>query len=455
MLLALVACGGSMGRDDASPTVQPAHLVVVLASDLRVDLDHPFASELSTAYAPSSLDVQSAAAVFTGRLPTRAGAVGVDEAQPPPEAPTLPAWLRAAGYSTAWFSQASWGARDGFTRGVDWVETAPASGWSEEDVIRRFERALTELLPEGAPPAFIAAHLDTPLALTPDDLESGRTAEAWRADYVDRASRVLDVVQRMADRVRESAVSTDRTVVFVFAGLSGFELGEHEGLGSGWTLSEASIRVPLLAERFQGESTETLFADTEQALPPSLVDLTPTLLDFAGVSQVAQDPDLLDGSSWAVINAGRTSWAPEPPDRPRIAELVVRERRIVRAVIDATPDGPLKYVRASRTVPIADRPALLRGYEEIQAAMLSGATPTPELFGPAAEESLYRLQHAGDRIPSEVLHSTADGEGRRLISALRRYAELTNRTGYPPLALTRRLDIDPNEMRELESLGYL
>ena len=459
--MAALGLGLSSCSSDPTPqgsgqgSVEPAHLVLVLASDLRADLEHPFASGLQPAYAPSSLAVQSAAAIFTGRLPSRAGAIGLDEAQPPPSAPTLPVWLRQQGYSTAWFSQSAWGSREGFTRGFDWVETAPPSGWTAAQVASRFDTALADLLAPGTPPAFVAMQLDAPLEVRAEDLETGREPDAWRAAYTEGATTVLDRLEAMTDQVRAAAAAADRPVVFVVAGLSGFDLGEHDGgIGSGWTMHEASIRVPFLARRLDGDSVATAF-EAAPLLPPSLVDVTPSLLTFAGAEALAEDPELFDGSSWATIEGRRASWRAAPSDQPRIAELVVRERSIVRAVIAEGSDGLLKYVRASRAVPVEDRPALLRGYEEIQAAMLSGAVATPELFGPADEEATYLLVSGDGALPDRVPNQVTDDSYRPLQAALRRYADATARTGYEPLALTRRLEIDPDDLRDLESLGYL
>ena len=85
--------------------------------------------------------------------------------------------------------------------------------------------------------------------------------------------------------------------------------------------------------------------------------------------------------------------------------------------------------------------------------MLQGSIETPPLFGEAVEEQLFDL----DADPGEraSLLAANPPQLRTLRSALRAYRDLCERSAYSPLEITERLEVDPEALKNLESLGYL
>jgi arylsulfatase A-like enzyme len=257
-----------------------------------------------------------------------------------------------------------------------------------------------------------------------------------RSAYQNAALEVLAELGRLIDGVEERGGLNDTLVVI--AGSSGFELGEHGGAGNGWTTYQESIHVPLLflwrAGLPAGDSVSVV----------SLVDVMPTLLQ---VASAAAEEGELDGS--ALLETSGEGWRLAPVSGPRIAELVVRERAIARAVVD----GDFAFVVTQRFVPPADRPVVARGIEEIQAAMLAGSHQTPPLWGEASSQELFDL--AADPWQQSPILDQASDPLAVLRGALRSYRRACEESAFEPLEITRRLEIDPEQLKQLESLGYL
>ena len=446
LLLLTLAWAASSALSCAAPEAEvqaPGGVLLITVGNLRSDaVDSadgglaealPGAVRYARAYAPSPLEVQSAASLLVGRLPTRAGAVGVLESQPPEAAPTLFSRLRRQGWSTAWIVQRAWGARAGFTRGADLVEAPSNEDWEPGEVTRRALRALEDLLPAAsgaeAVPFLLAVHY----AVGPGPRQAfAEDAPKTRDEYRALAD---GVVQEIASLVGSIPETSDVTVVV--AGANGYELGEHGSLGAGFTVREEAIRVPLLVRHG---------APPAERVEPvvSTLDVAATILHLAGAEL---EPQALDGDP--LLDEGGALLAELPRRDPRLAEVVVREWAIVRGVIG----DRYKYVHAVRDVPAADRPTVASGLAEIQAAMTSGAAPVPALFGDAAREELFDL--VADPEERQDLLAERAGEIGPLRGALRNYRASCDETAFTPGAITQRLDVDPSKMRELESLGYL
>ncbi|HUP25086.1 MAG TPA: sulfatase-like hydrolase/transferase [Thermoanaerobaculia bacterium] len=473
-LLRLGPALGALGIVTAacSPAVDPAasgtsaelDMVLLVVDGLRVDrldallaapslaplaelLDGDDVLRFDRAYAPSSLAEQSLASLFSGRLPTHGGGIGLVEAQPSPDATTLATRLRRAGYRTGFVSQQPWAARPGFTRGFDGLQVATAGDDARAPIAHVALRVLAEDLagpsPANAPraPFLLVAHWAAP------DLSrgaaAGRSIEAIASAYDDAMLEKLhDAAALLAGLVGPSGAAEREAlsrVVVVLTSSHGFELLEHGDIGSGFTLHEEVVRVPLVVRLPDRDGR----AITE---PVSTVRLLPTLLELARVEPASGEPtDVTDDRSLLLPSAE----TPQDPATPVIAELVVRERAIARAVLD----GRYKYLQVLRDAPIADRGVIEAGYEELQAGMASGAISTPPLFGDPVAESLLRL---GDDLREEQLPLAAHAPLlSRLRAVLRDYARLCESTGFTPPAITERMPIDPNDVRELEALGYM
>lgn len=415
-LLALCACSAT--EDDAATqsAPAPAGVVWITVGNLGVNSVEspedllPQAVYSDRIVAPSPVEVQSLAALQVGRLPTRAGTIGVTEAQPPEAAPTLATRLRRQGWGTAWVGQRSWGGRAGFTRGFDIVDVPSEKDRSAQETADAGLEALEAL--SGQTPFYLAAHLAVPF----EEMESdGAVVEA-----------TLDAVRQLA-----SAAAALDDVAVVVTGSNGFERGEHGGRGVGFTVFEEAIRTPLWVH----------WPQADLAMPASqrsLLDVTATVLAWAGL--IVEDGEL-DGQPLFDAAAPRIL----------LSEVVVREWAIARAVV-----GPrYKYVHAVRQVPLEDRAVVASGLAEIQAAMQAGTVETPELFGRAVAEALYDLQGDAQEASSLLDDPAAADALTALRSALRDYRRACDATAYPPGEVAERLTIDPSKMRDLESLGYL
>src|SRR6185436_13402011 len=107
---------------------------------------------------------------------------------------------------------------------------------------------------------------------------------------------------------------------------------------------------------------------------------------LASLPAAAQE-SALDGRSLVAARGGRWRPAEGGGGRAVIAELVIPERAIVRAVIE---DG-VKYVASVKTHPPPERAAVAAAYFDIVAAVAKGESePQPLWAAPQAEE-LYDL----------------------------------------------------------------
>jgi len=253
--LALVLVAGC-SQPPQEPAPAPSVLLLVL-DGLRADrVDGPVGSfrarfgpesvVFERAYTPSSLPQQSLASLFAGRLPTHGGGIGLAEAQPVAEATTLASALRGAGYRSALVSQAVWAGRPGYTRGFGDLQIAPEPGWSDRQVadkaIQVLEdwQSLDQKRADGSGrPSFLVVHWTTPR--TQDGALGGEVSEAaYDAAIADRGVLIDGLLEDILGRV-----GLGDPVVVLTSG-HGFELMEHGGVGTGWTLHEEAIRVPLL-----------------------------------------------------------------------------------------------------------------------------------------------------------------------------------------------------------------
>jgi hypothetical protein len=469
----VLACGSPSDR------AAPRDVLLVVVDGLRADAAAGWIEEaglgdwfgaddtvrFTRAYAPSSLGAQSLAALFSGRLPTHGGGVGLAEAQPAERAHTLATALRRAGYRTGFVSQAGWAARPGFARGFDDLQVAPAAGWAAAEVTARSLQVIDDwralARAEGgaetpARPSFLIVHWTAAPPTEGADLDPDldqATGEAERA--LAEAGSALAALRQGLEHRRAFAGG----VVALTSG-HGFERGEHGGTGAGWTLHEEVIRVPLvvrgLARRGSGDrGSGTVDAPVSAlALGVSLRDLAGGARDPEGSGELADAGDRARAPGDDGAEAGGLP-LPGAPDgaasaAPVIAELVVRERAIARAVID----GDVKLLQVLREVPPTDRAVVARGYEELQAAMAAGAIPLPPLFDDPVRELLLRVEAAGVG-ETELALAEHREVLSRLRAVLRDYRRLCEEDGWAPPEITERLPVDLEDVEQLEMLGYL
>jgi hypothetical protein len=133
--------------------------------------------------------------------------------------------------------------------------------------------------------------------------------------------------------------------------------------------------------------------------------------------------------------------------RPRIAEVIVPERCIVRSITD----GGLKYIAASLWPEPATRFAVAQAHRDTANAYLDGSKPLPPLWGADAYEALYDLKAD----PGEK-RNIAVAAAAPLQAALDAYRQRCAQSGIRPRVATQfEATIDPDKLQNLESLGYL
>lgn len=461
----------------------PRHVVLVVLDGVRVDHtgvgghDRPTTPNLDTlaadgvwyerAYAASSLVSQSLSALWTGRLPSSGGAVGLAEAQPHEDLPSLPRVARHAGFRTGFVSnqQALW--FRGFTRGFDELEVDSVNGrWAAPEVTARaldmvdgWDRAdasrpsllvvdFADAREPHLPVPGARALMDAPVTQQPLPLDVVRAeAGALPADLVDSPG-FRDLVARydaeiaMVDDQLGALVSglqargrLEHTLLVVTSS-HGVEFLEHGYVGSGWTLHEEVLRVPLVVWAPQW------LAPARVREPVSHVDLLPSL---AAVYGLGDGGARYDGHAlWSTTGA---HWAPAVRDADVLAELVVPELSILRAAIR----GDHKLVQTVVGFAPGERLELARAYTARVAAMLDGELTRPDPWG-AGSLALYDLAaDPGERVD---VRDDVPQVVERLSRVLERFGAYC-RDNAPQARAAARVQQVGENAETLQQLGYL
>jgi hypothetical protein len=310
------------------------------------------------------------------------------------------------------------------------------SGWTADEVTARALQVVDDwrgtASPDDGRPWFLVVHWAPP----PADEEVARSASGEDATIA-QAGTALAALRRGL----EERDALGGAVVALTAG-HGSERREHGGTGAGWTLHEEVIRVPLVVRGLGAGATGTV--DT----PVSTLALGETLRGLA-----ARDADGVaaeERRELAIAALPVAGASGEARGALVISELVVRERALVRAVVD----GDIKYLQILREVPPGDRAVVARGYEELQAAMTSGRIATPPLFGDPMRELLVRVATEGVA-ETELALADHRQELSRLRAALRDYQRRCEEDGWAPPLITERLPVDLEDVESLEMLGYM
>jgi arylsulfatase A-like enzyme len=463
VLLGLLASCGDSAPASAS---RPRRVVLVVLDSVRADrlgaLGHPRALTprldalakdgvlFERAYAASSFGPQALAALWTGHLPSAGGATG-PEAVPHPSLTTLPRLFRAAGYRTALATNSAALRARGLTRGFDELEVDSVSGrWSAE----RVTHAALELVdsagdaplflvvdyadagePHQAPEALRRA-LDVPVPAQPLTLPELRAQAAALPpdlagspafqDLVARYDAEVAYVDQSLGRLVDGLASRGRLAdtLLVVTASHGVEFLEHGYVGSGWTLHEEVLRVPLVVH------APRRLEPGRVATPVSLADLFPSLQRI-------------------LLPAGERLLA-RPPSAVVLAELVLPELCVLRASIQ----DETKLVEALQSAAPPERQAHLAGYAERLARIGRGEAQPCDPFGAAVRRELYDLH--SDAAETRDLAAAAPDRCAALAAALARYLELARRTGLEPAALRPPADAgEPVSLEELRQIGYL
>jgi arylsulfatase A-like enzyme len=293
------------------------------------------------AFVTLSLCAPSRAAFLTGRY-NHLNGVANNHTAFPVENTTHSTLLRAAGYATGYVGKWHMGGQSGQRPGFDFSASfigqgkyfdcpievngiaTPSKGWVDDvstdyaiDFIKKNKAQPWSLVvgfkathgpfdpPERAKNRFAEAearavpNLGVPAIYLSDDASTKKkkpgkpqaasvTKRPLNLDYFRCISAADDNLGRLLATLDELRLA-ENTIV-VFASDNGYYLGEH-GLGDKRTAYDESLRIPLLVRYPKlGASAKGRTAD-EMALN---IDLSPTLLDFAGVAQ----PETMQGRSW-------------------------------------------------------------------------------------------------------------------------------------------------------------
>ena len=298
------------------------------AEDIQTPSLSRLASEgvtMTDFYAAAPVCGPSRAALFTGQYPARIGL----EKNINPEIgglssliPSLPRWLKNAGYQTALFGKWHLGRSsdstpnahgfDEFLGHHEWTvgyynhKTSQGEpGLYENDRVVEREGYLTDLLTDEAV-KFIDQNKDRPffLALSynaalppyqPPGLPESQWDEGWdvgtatREDYVQMVERMDEGIGRVLDKLDGHGLDANTLVIYLYDH-GGRHLVNSEPLFHGFaTLWEGGIRIPTIM-RLPG----VIPASEKSAMPGIAMDLTATIIDVAGIKDVASS---LDGIS--------------------------------------------------------------------------------------------------------------------------------------------------------------
>jgi arylsulfatase A-like enzyme len=472
-MLLFLACWG--GAPDRSALLSGYDVLLIAVDALRADhlgsYDYtrdtsPFVDSLAeqgivfeSAVANSSYTRESVAALLTGSLPSRSGAVGW-LAQPGRAGPHLGEIFRRAGYRTGFYSNTSQLALEGFARGFDEVQFPTRSWKISREGGRLSALALDFVRRAGDRPVFLYLHyldphapydpaprlrqrfapspLGSPLDLYDDvqprfgELVAGGfgPGEAGFEDLVARYDAEIastDEALESLFRGLESLGRRERTLV-VITGDHGEEFLEHGFVEHAWTLYEESIQVPLIF--WAAGALEPV----RVARRVSLVDVLPTVLDLVGI----EEPDgELDGASLLEQETGRPLEL--ETSRPHFAELLIEERNVVRAVVQ----DEWKYLAVHRWTPPEGRGG--RKAEKPEPVELDRAPIREELYD-LSRDPLERQNRSAES--KERLESLRAVLRAYLDSADLDYAERRS-AGKQSAA-----EIPPETLEQLRALGY-
>jgi hypothetical protein len=257
------------------------------------------------------------------------------------------------------------------------------------------------------------------------------------ARYDAEVTYVDACVGRLADGLAQRGLLAD--ALLVVASTHGQEFLEHGYVGSGWTLYEEAVRVPLVVR------APTLLAPARQSAPVSLADLQPTLAAVLGVS-----PGDAPRDGRALLAPSGGGLVPARIGGEVLCELVVPELAILRAAIGADA----KRIDLLRPVPPGDRAALAARYDTLVTAMLEDPSSRPDPLAAPARFELYDL--AGDPGETNDLWGAQERRFDDLRRALELYVESCRRHGLEGRgARAPQAAADEAELAELQQLGYL
>lgn len=424
LALGLAACGnGPNTANTTHTTPTPDHVVLIVVDTLRPDhlplygyardtapfltaLGHESAVFLE-AVSTSTYTPEAIGSLFTGLYPSRSSWGAGWHARPSLNHATLAMHFQKAGYRTAMFSDSPMLDHPEFARGFDTAECMSEFGLSGQGQ-RLVDQGLAWLERHATEKTFLYLHfLDPHAPYAPTEEAYKRFGGTRPADPVTMSgalrtglpelvaegfgpgeARFEDLVQRYDAEI----YVVDQALKNLFDGMKALDVAEHtlaiitadhgeEFLEHGfvehaWKLYPETFRVPMLFWS-PGRIAPGRYTGTA-----SLADVYPTLAALQGL----EGPERADGYPLFVRDGA--SWAAAAPDAPRIVELQIQSRCMIRGVV--TPDSLYlaywKYLSAEECARAAGE------LQEIRAALASGEQKPVDPWGPIVREEYYDLR---------------------------------------------------------------
>ncbi len=406
-----------------TPLDRPArHVLVIVIDTLRADHlgtygysrdTSPFLDRLAAegtvftqAVTTSSFTGEAISSLFTGQYPSATPWGAGWYARPAPDATTLAMAFREQGYATALFSNSPVLDAPEFYRGFDTTWCGTEFGLSGQ-APRLVTRALEWLQAHPDQPTFTYLHFldphspyaptetyatrfgtpdtDAPLSLYEDIRQQVPALRATGFGPGD--ARFEDLVRRYDGEI----AFIDDTVKGLFQGLEklglkndtlavitsdhGEEFLEHGFVEHAWTLYPEVHRVPLLL----WEPDRIPVARNETTV--SLVDIMPTLAAL-------QELPAREGRGTPLLQSRDDgTWFAAPGAAPRIMELLIQSRCLVRAVVQEDALY-VAYWQWRSPEECATAAGVLR---KTRAALLDGSVEPVDTRGVIVKEALYDL----------------------------------------------------------------
>lgn len=295
------------------------------ATDVRTPSLSRLASEgmtMTDFYTAAPVCGPARAALFTGQYPARIPFeknIRTESDGLTSSIPSLPRWLKNAGYRTALFGKWHLGRAPDYTPNAhgfdefighhDWTvgyynhkNEQGEPGLYENDQIVEREGYLTDLLTDEAV-NFIGRNQDRPFFLTlsynaalppyqPPGLPESEWNKGWdvnsatRDDYVQMVERMDDGIGKVLDTLDTLNLEENTLVIYMYDH-GGRHLVNSAPLFHGFAnLWEGGIRIPAILRL-----PEVIPADGTSAMPGIAMDLTATILHVAGMPDTAASLD--------------------------------------------------------------------------------------------------------------------------------------------------------------------
>ena len=471
-------------KPDIANSLKGYNLVIINIDTLRADHlgcygyhrnTSPFIDSLAQkgmvfeqAMSNSSFTRESVSVLFSGRLPSSGNSVGWN-AKPSRKIKTIGEWFKKAGYNTGFFSNNNALKNRAFTRGFKEIWYCETWGVSRngpklsrragefikkcKNTGQKFMIYLHFLDPHGPYKPPQKFYLRFAQRLYPGPLHVYKYVrinceKLIKEGFGPGDERFEDMVLRYDAEIAHvdhaiellfSILKTYRLLNNTFVVITadhGEEFLEHNYVEHGWTLYNESLHIPLIlwapgiipAKRFK-----TLV---------STVDMLPMILELMEISQQVGE---FDGTP--LFTYKKRGFYLTPPSKPYIAELLLNNRNLIRAVIK----DDWKYISALQWLEPRERPKAINDFNNSSESNINKKSPV-DIWGPVTWEELYNLSTD----PKEK-HNLPDMEKRnefkKIIDKYKKYCRLKGLKSSP--GENKKQPLSKKDKEKLKSLGYL